>query len=173
MRHNGLEPRDRGAIQGLLAALLLTFSPGRGSSDNPAGPSGGSGNLNPGTMRATIDGTVWTGRINVAAIATGNFLTITGETDIGTPNQILLTLSTPAQVGTQTVASNLVVGSFVTSSTMSWLAAGPMGSGTVTVATLTATSALGTFSFVMPPNPGVTGTKVVTNGTFNARIPTP
>jgi hypothetical protein len=124
-------------------------------------------------MRATIDGVVWNATINTAAIATGNFLVMTGVTDIGTPNQILLTLSTPAQVATQTVAGGQVVGSYITSPTVSWLAAGPMGSGTVTVTSLTATSAIGTFSFTMPPNPGASGTKSITDGTFNARLPTP
>jgi hypothetical protein len=125
-------------------------------------------------MRATIDGTVWTGAINVASIATGNFLVATGASDIGTPRQILLSISTPAQVGTQTVASNQVVGTYVTSPTVGWLAAGPSGSGTVTISSLTATSATGTFSFVMVPNTGgVSPTKVVTDGAFNVRIPTP
>jgi hypothetical protein len=124
-------------------------------------------------MRATVDGVVWNGTINVASIATGNFLVMTGETGIGTPNEILLTISTAAQVGTQTVASNLVVGSYISSRTDGWLAAGPSGSGTVTVSTLTSNSATGTFSFTMVPNSGSGPTKVVTNGEFNARIPTP
>jgi len=158
--------------------LLLGITPACGSNNNPAGPSigggGGGGTLSPGTMRATIDGTVWTGTINVAAIATGNFLTVTGASDIGTPRQILLTLSTPARVGTETLASNLVTGAYVTSPTVGWLAAGPSGSGTVTISSLTATLATGTFSFVMFPNTGgVSPTKVVTDGAFNARIPTP
>jgi hypothetical protein len=125
-------------------------------------------------MTATVDGTAWTGAINVASIATGNFLVMTGASNIGTPAQILLSISTPAQVGTQTVGSGSAVGTYVTSSTVSWVAAGPTGSGTVTVSSLTATSAEGTFSFVMFSNAAGTGpTKVVTDGAFNARIPTP
>ena len=170
-----------GPVRSTLLVLLMCIAPACGSNDNPTGPgssgggaTGGAGSLSPGTMRATIDGTAWTGAINVAAIATGNFLVITGASDIGTPGQILLSLSTPAQVGPQTVASNLVVGSYVTSPTVGWLAAGPSGSGTVTVSSLTATSATGTFSFVMFPNTGsASPTKVVTDGAFSARIPTP
>jgi hypothetical protein len=45
------------------------------------------------------------------------------------------------------------------------------GSGTLTIATLTAAGATGTFAFTaVPPQAGgagATGTKVVTNGTFN------
>jgi hypothetical protein len=126
-------------------------------------------------MTATIDGVAWRGAINVAAIATGNFLVVTGASDIGTPNQILVSFSTPAQVGTQTVGvNNNLVGTLVTSPPLNWIAAGPSGSGTLTVSTLTATSSTGTFSFVMTASiPGSAPTKVVTNGAFNARIPTP
>jgi hypothetical protein len=140
---------------------------------SPSGSSGGGNALGVGMMRATIDGVGWTGRINVAAIATGNFLVMTGETDFGTPNQMLLSLSTPARVGTETAASGLVVGTLVTVPPVNWVSAVPGGSGTVTVSTLTATSATGTFSFVMPPGNGTTTTRVVTAGEFNVRIPTP
>jgi hypothetical protein len=173
MRHGRIEASAvPGPFQLTLAVVLLSVLSACGS-DSPSGPSGDGGGLSQGTMRATVDGVVWTGRINVAAIATGNFLVMTGETGIGTPDQILLSLSTPARVGTETVASGLVVGTYVNTPTVNWLAAGPTGSGTVTVSTLTATSATGTFEFVMVPNPGLGSNKVVTNGEFNARIPTP
>jgi hypothetical protein len=126
-------------------------------------------------MTATIDGAPWTGAVNVASIATGNFLVVTGASDFNTPNQILVSFSTPAQVGTQTVGfNNPLTGTLVTTPPLNWIAAGPSGSGTLTVSTLTATSATGTFSFVMTASiPGSAPTKVVTNGAFNARIPTP
>lgn len=173
-----------GGIRFALLVLLLCNASACGSDDNPGGPSGGGsggggtggggGSLSPGTMRATVDGTVWTGAINVASIATGNFLVVTGASDIGTARQIFLTMSAPAQVGTHTVASNQVVGSYAMSSTVGWLAAGPVGSGTVTISSLTATSAEATFSFVMTPNTaGAAPNKVVTDGAFNTRIPTP
>jgi hypothetical protein len=162
----------------LISLMVMVLSAcGSGSPPGPSGtgsgPSQGGSGIAQGTMRATVDGVLWTGRINVASIATGNFLVITGETGIGTPNQILLSISTPAQVGTQTVASGLVVGTYLIAPTVHWLAAGPQGSGTVTVSTLTSTSATGTFSFVLPPGNGTTTTKIVTDGAFNVRIPTP
>jgi hypothetical protein len=126
-------------------------------------------------MTATIDGVAWTGAINVAAIATGNALVVTGASDLNTSNQILVSFSTPAAVGTQTVGlNNPLVGTLVTAPPLNWIAAGPSGSGTLTVSTLTATNATGTFSFVMTASiPGSAPTRVVTNGAFNARIPTP
>jgi hypothetical protein len=167
----------------LLAVSMVCIVPACGSDDNPAGPGsgggggsagGGAGSVGPQSMRATVDGVPWTGVINVASIATGNFLVVTGASDLGGPNETLITLSTPAQVGTQTVASNLVVGAYVTSRTTGWITIPPAGSGTVTVTSLTPTRATGTFSFVMMPNSGAAAPlKVVTDGSFDAQIPTP
>jgi hypothetical protein len=165
-----------------LTVLIFLLSLAACGSD-PVGPSGGAGTGGGGTpgggasgfgMRATVDGVLWTGDINVAAIATGNALVVTGVSDIGTPRQILITVNTPARVGTETVASNQVGGLYVTSPTTGWSTLSPLGSGTVTVTSLTATRATGTFSFVMAPNTGAPGPlKTVTNGSFDARIPTP
>jgi hypothetical protein len=124
-----------------------------------------------GTMTATIDGVPWTGRITVASIATGNNLVVSGT---GSPGITTIALSSPAQVGTQTVGSTSpLVGSLIVSPTVGWLAAGPIGSGTMTISTLTETSATGTFSFTLVPNLGSGPNKIVTNGTFNAVLPTP
>jgi hypothetical protein len=187
MRHDDFGTRGSlGAVQLMMVVSLLCGTIGCGG--GPAGPSatgggssgggstgggGGAPSLSPGMMTATVDGVPWTGRINVASIATGNSLVMTGETGIGTPSQILLSISTPARAGTENVGSGLVVGTYVTAPTVNWLAAGPTGSGTVTVTTFTQTAATGTFSFVMAPGAGTTTTKVVTAGAFNVRIPTP
>jgi hypothetical protein len=171
-----------------LLACLLGLTAACGSKDNPAGPgsgggaeAGGGGSSGGGTgsfgMRATVDGVPWTGEINVAAIATGNALVVTGVSDIGTPNQILITVNTPARVGTETVTfgpGSQVGGLYVTSPTTGWSTISPLGSGAVTVTSLTATRATGTFSFVMAPNTGAPAPlKTVSNGSFDARIPTP
>jgi hypothetical protein len=139
------------------------------------GPAPGAGPLPPlGTMTAVIDGVPWSGTINVASIATGNHLVVSATPDPSRPGIDVLTFSTPAQVGTQTIGAPGVTAAYVLSPPVNWIAAGPAGSGSVTVSTLTATNATGTFSFTMVgslgPNPDL---KVVTNGAFNARIPTP
>jgi hypothetical protein len=141
-----------------------------------AGPGPGPGALPPlGTMTAIIDGVPWSGTITVARIATGNALVVSATQNLGRPDNNTLALSTPAVPGTQLVGGPSVTGAWVLFPSMvSWLAAGPQGSGSVTVSTLTATNATGTFFFTLVGNPGVSpDIRVVTNGAFNARIPTP
>jgi hypothetical protein len=135
------------------------------------GPGPAPGPVDGGTMSATIDGEPWIGTITVATIATGNNLVVSAT---GSPGMTTIALNSPAQSGTHTVGpTSSVVGSVITSPTVGWLAAGPIGSGTMTISTLTATSVTGTFSFTLVPNMGTGPNKVVTNGTFSARIPTP
>jgi hypothetical protein len=53
-----------------------------------------------------------------------------------------------------------------------WHAQSTIGSGSVTIASITATTAKGTFSFTAPAvdGTGATGTKVVTEGTFDLKF---
>jgi hypothetical protein len=169
--------------QNRTATCTPAGSPRPSPAPNP-GPSPGPGPLpfpvpvpspvpgsNGGTMEAVVDGVPFTGTITVASIATGNNLVVSGTSF---PGMVTIFFSTPAQVGSQAVGpTGLVVGGMVTSPTVGWLAAGPLGSGTVTVSTLTPTSATGTFSFTLVPNSGSGSNKVVTNGTFTAHLPTP
>ncbi len=174
-------PGPVGTVRPLVSAVistLLLIVPACGSKDNPTGPSGGGGGGTSGpaagTMTATIDGVAWSGTITVASIATGNNLVVSATDRPGSPGMLTLVLNVPAQVGTQTVgATSLVTGALVQSTTVSWLAAGPTGAGSVTVSTLTSTTATGTFSFTLVANLGAGQNRAVTNGAFNARIPTP
>jgi hypothetical protein len=149
---------------------------GDGGSPTPGpipgpGPNPGPGPVDGGTMTALIDGVPWIGTITVATIATGNNLVVSAT---GSPGMTTIALNSPAQIGTHTVGpTSTVVGSVITSPTVGWLAAGPIGSGTMTISTLTATTATGTFSFTLVPNIGTGPNRVVTNGTFSARLPTP
>jgi hypothetical protein len=161
-----------------VALLLLLFMSACGSDGSPGSPSGGGGSgsgggpsISPGTMTATIDGATYTSAINTAALAASNSLVMSAA---GFPGATIMSFAAPAQVGTHNVgASNPVTGALVTSPTVGWLAAGPSGSGSVTISTLTATSTTGTFAFTLTPNSGTGPNRVVSNGAFNARIPTP
>ena len=108
-----------------------------------------------GTMTAIIDGVPWSGTITVARIATGNSLVVSATQDPSRLGVNTLAFSTPAQVGTQMVGATGVTGAFVLSPPVNWIAAGPAGSGSVTVSTLTATNTTGTFFFTLEGNPGV------------------
>lgn len=131
------------------------------------------------TMTATIDGVPFSS-IVVTTIKTpipnlpSGVLGVAG-TNAFTGTYLVLTIAVPAAVGTYqlgpgTVPNGSLHQNNVTSSVI-WdtLVAG--GSGTVTVTTLTASSASGTFSLTLVPNGGVggtpTGTKTIANGVFN------
>jgi hypothetical protein len=140
---------------------------------NPPAPSGGS---NFGTVAATIDGVSYTGAINSASNSNGTLRVSSNSADLTRS----INFAGPAAVGTASVslATALTMNVLTTTGTTvigSWGAAGNLGSGTLTVTSLTSTGASGTFSFSAPPAPGAsagqaTGTKVVTNGSFTAQF---
>jgi hypothetical protein len=155
----------------MLVLLLLTS--GCGSGFSPSGrPSGrwcDASTLNGGTMSATIDGTAWTA-VRVVGLSTAreinasdcvHFLSIVirGVTGPGTYAVDFASYeSDPFNAGP----------SWTITST------GGSGSVTVTAATITTDSASpgnisGLFAFTLAPGPGATGTKVITNGRFDAK----
>lgn len=135
------------------------------------------------TMTAVIDGIPFSG-ITVLATKTGaipnlpsGLLGVAGTSAFTSP-YLVLDITIPAAVGTYSLGF-LSVGSCSlsqnsTASVLHWGSGGSGevgGSATVTLTTLTATGATGTFSCTLTPGAGVggtpTGTKVVTNGAFN------
>jgi hypothetical protein len=157
----------------LAALLLVTMACG---SDSPAGPSSGSGSgSGKGTVTANIDGVAYTGSVNAATNTNGVLNVASNSADLTRA----IAFAAPAAVGTATVFLGSAVsftaqntnGSAVTGA---WGAGGQFGSGTLTITSLTSTSASGTFSFtgvVTPGSPtGTTGTKAVTNGAFTANF---
>jgi hypothetical protein len=131
---------------------------------------------NPGMMTAVIDGVPWCAPIN-QAVRTGSVLIVSAidhPEAFDTPGTTSLSFSAPAEVGTHTVGFvNPLTGILVTLPASNWLAAGPVGSGSLTITTLTETSATGTFSFTLVPGGGTGPNRVVTDGAFSVRIPTP
>jgi hypothetical protein len=128
------------------------------------------------SMRATIDGVSWTA-VTVSAAKGGaipaapaGFLSI-GGTNSFSGQYVEIAVAVPAAVGTYDVSSSTGAntGLQIPNASSSW-SAGPLGgNGTVTLTTLTATGATGTFSFTAVPLRGTnaTGDKVVTNGVFD------
>ena len=146
----------RSAVLAVGAAVWL----GCGGDDN-TGPNNGPAN---GSMNATVDGSGWSA-LNVAATRSGGFVGVgAGASDLST-----IAFAFPDHTGTFQVASQDGTNASFISGGKSWNAAfGTGGSGTITVTTLSATRVAGTFSFVaVALAGGATGTKTVTNGSFD------
>ncbi|HMC64323.1 MAG TPA: DUF6252 family protein [Gemmataceae bacterium] len=165
----------------LVVMILITTACGGGSGSSPTEPSNsgngsgsggsGGGSSPTGTMSARIDGVQWTaasaqgtinnGVVSIVGITAGQVFSI-GVTVNRGPATYTAGIIDPFNV----VVSNLTIGS------SGWDAGPVSGSGSVTIATLTSTTASGTFSLTLAPTPGTgaTGNKVTTNGTFNVTL---
>ena len=153
----------------LLSIAFLVSAVGCGGSD-----SNGVTNPNPqqsaGTMSARIDGATWTASAVTVAVNT-NGLIISGASTSGIG--VAVGASRLLGTGTQTfgTGTNFNALATMTTGTQSWSATGIQGSnssGSVTLTTLTATRAVGTFTFnAAALAGGATGTKVVTSGVFD------
>ena len=123
-----------------------------------------------GTMSARIDGAAWTA-VAVSVGVNTNGLIISGANSSGTPIAVAIGMSRQQGTGTQTFGSNANALGTLTVGTGSWSATGLQGiggTGSVTLTTLTANRAAGSFAFNAPPLAGgATGTKVVTAGVFD------
>jgi hypothetical protein len=166
----------------LLAGLVM-MALDCGGGDTPTGPSGGSGSGGgsgggtppTGTLTALIDGTPFTAATAGGFVRNG-ILSLSGA--MGTLPAVSTTLSLAANAtagATQSVAAGSGVNATLLvlsgSTGAGWQAVQTVGSGSVTVQTLTATNASGTFTFTMPAANGTaTGTKAVTNGVFNIAL---
>jgi hypothetical protein len=143
-----------------LAALLVV---GCGD-DGGTGPDGDDN-----SMSATIAGTAWSGTLAVQASRAGNVFSLSGTN--GT-YQVQITIPNVTAAGTYNVGTgNLGIAQViqVTAGFSAWTSALVGGTGTVTITSLTAEGASGTFSFngIASPGTPATGTRAVTNGAFN------
>ena len=160
---------------------------GSSSSSNSSGGSGGSnpppgsgtatcnapGNTATGSMSATINGTAWRALcVGVSTLAPGVISIGGGEPTTATTG-MTLGFATNRAIGTTNVGVLSGTNALLTvGGNALWQAALSNGSGTVTISTLTATSASGTFSFVMTAQAGTvaTGTRTVTGGAFSVNF---
>lgn len=160
-------PACRGPL--LVALVLLTACGGDGG-DGPNGPGA------EGTMTARVNGASWSANSGVLALRINNFISITGSVGstsnitIAFPDEGAGTYSIPGAVG-----MNMNYSLFGPNHLWQALGLGPsdgLGSGSLTVTTLTAERVAGTFQFTAPAaqSSGATGQAVVTEGAFNIRF---
>ncbi|HKT79912.1 MAG TPA: DUF6252 family protein [Vicinamibacterales bacterium] len=158
----------------LVAAILIaSISCGGGDDGGPADPSGGSGSGSgsKGTVTALIEGVSYSGAVNSAKITNGTLNIASNSSDLtraiafALKNAAVGTYSTPNSEVSFTV--QVTNGATVTGA---WGAGGQLGSGTLTISSISSSSVSGTFNFVgiVPAGSPGTGTKTVTNGSFSA-----
>ena len=129
----------------------------------------GTNSGNESTMTATVAGSAWSGTLAVQGTHNGNVLAISGTN--GT-YQLSLTIPGVAATGTFNFGpGTLGIAQLVqvTTGTPAWTTSLVGGTGSITVTTLTATRAAGSFSFTGAASPGTsaTGTRAVTSGSFD------
>jgi hypothetical protein len=143
------------------ALLCAAFVACSDDDDDGLGP----GQTN-GTMTANIDGTAWNAGLTVAATYQSSTFGI-GGTD-GT-RQITIAVTNVTGTGTFDFGLGEDGAAIIAQGTQSWTTTLTGGTGTLTISSINASGASGSFSFTAFPTPGsgATGTSVVTNGTFN------
>ena len=150
----------------LSAALLLAVAFGCGGKKTTTGPNpGGTG---AGLMSATIDGSPWTAIAVTTSLVSGGRI-ISGS-DVARSVAITFVAS---GTGPQQTGSTSIVSCIIIIGSQSWQAGlSKGGTGNVTITTLTATRAVGTFVFTAPGSTASTtpATRVVTSGTFDVRL---
>jgi hypothetical protein len=159
------------AVAGTLTVLAVACG-GAGNSPNPTSPSAPATSTPAAGSALTfkVDG-VSESATSVTASLTNGILAI-GGTDSTRATTLSFAL-TPTAAGTGTYllgplsAANAQV--LIGSPAAGWQGAVGIGSGTITVNSLTSTAASGTFSFslVAVGGSGATGTKLITEGAFN------
>src|SRR5690606_14668206 len=117
-----------------------------------------------------IDGQPWSASVTLAAggSQTGAVVAVSGS------NQGQRTIGfafVSAGTGTYEIGPGAPTNALLTEGSAQWHAAAGQGSGTITVPTLTAERIAGTFEFTAEPaGGGATGTRVVTQGTFDVEF---
>jgi hypothetical protein len=121
-------------------------------------------------MTAAIDGAAFNA-IQVYLLKTGALQIFMSGSSALTDPHLVLDIAVPAAVGTydlRSQAESAWASLTETTTPLVWSTDVIGGSGTITVSTLTLTSASGTFSLTLAPARGMpTDTKVVTNGVFS------
>ena len=161
-----------------LPVLLITAACGSSNSTptnpstNPSTVSSCSGGTARGSMSAQINGTGWAAVCISSASVANNIFSI-GATDNNTnaTNAQIIAMATPAAPGTYQIGpppgiTNGANG-LLTIGAQLWAANPIQGNGAITITTVTATGASGTFAFNLVAEPPATGTKTITNGVFN------
>jgi hypothetical protein len=154
----------------LLPALLAVACGGNSASPSPTAPTVPNTPSTGGTLTFKVDGASAAATSITAAYANG-ILSI-GGTDSARSTTLSFALTpTASGTGPYTLgplsAANAQI--LIGNPAAGWQAAVGIGSGTITINSLTPTAASGTFSFslVAVPGSGATGTKTITEGVFS------
>jgi hypothetical protein len=143
-----------------------------GGTTGGGGTSGG-GTATTGTFTATIDGGSFTGALGLTAVHANNQLSISGSDSQYTLQVIAGGVQGP---GTYPISgsSPTTVVLALNGTAQVWLAGPTIGSGSITVTSLTSTTVAGTFSVTVGPSAGgpASGSKVIANGVFNVPLST-
>jgi hypothetical protein len=172
---------------GLLAAVFLVAACAGGDSptdpNDPGNGGGGGGGGTGSRMTATVDGQAWSAASAEGAVValqhaprSGGYI-ITGlESVTGAAGSILITINNIAGPGTYPLGVDAVTvyGGFAgitATGGRSWTTPISGAAGSITITALTTTRIAGTFNFTADATAGgATGTRVVTNGVFDAPI---
>jgi len=146
-------------------ALLVLTSAACSSGSDVTGPSS-TKPLPNGSMSAKFGGADWSATASVHASSTNGIIGVAG-TDINQTLAFALSANAPGtyNIG-QLSATNAEL---TTTGGVVWVAGGNLGSGTITITSLTATAVAGTFSFNLVKNGGG-ATISVTSGVFNIKL---
>lgn len=149
----------RAKFAGLAGLALAAVMVGCGS--DPAGPG-----LANGSFSAKIDGSAFRATVAIAATYSGGVLAVAGSDGQGRTIGFAGQVAAP---GTFTVGPTSPTNFSLVTGSAGWQAAITLGSGSLTVTSISATGAKGTFQFTAGPlaGTGATGNKVVTEGEFD------
>lgn len=150
----------------LIAILGFVSACGESSSTGPEEEP----ELEGGSMSARIDGTAWSATAAMAVSYTGGILAFAGSDASSITVGVGLI---PDGTGTYTIGPSQTTNANLSMGTpASWGATGFMGSGSVTLASISENRATGTFLFTAEPVPGTgaTGSRVVTEGKFDVNF---
>lgn len=149
----------RSMSAGLAGLMLTAMMVGCGS--DPVGPG-----LANGSLSARIDGSSFNADVAIAATYSGGILALAGTDAQGRTVGLGGQVTAP---GTFTVGPTNPTNFSVVIGAAGWQSAITLGSGSLTVTSISATGAKGTFQFTAGPlaGTGATGNKVVTEGAFD------
>lgn len=150
-----------------VAALGLAVACGSDSTGPDPDPTPDPSNS---SMSARIDGQPWTANVGIQAVRASGAIGLAG----GNGDVIISLGFVGSGPGTFTIGGPSGANGTVSESngTVAWTTSAGGGSGSIVVTTLDDTRVAGTFSFVAPASAATsaTGTRTVTEGTFNVRF---
>jgi len=133
---------------------------------------GGTGAATTGTFTALIDGAGFSGALGLTAVHANNQVSISGSNNQYALQVIAAGVQGPGTYPISSSTATTVALSLV-GTAQAWFAGPTLGSGSVTITSLTATIVAGTFSVTVGPGGGgASGNKVIASGVFNVPLST-